>query len=94
VARASKRATIRNRLGMHARPAMEFVDLAASFQSEITVQKTVDDDTGPVDGKSIMMVMMLAATQGTELEIVASGDDADDAAAKLAALVERGFGED
>lgn len=79
---------------MHARPAMEFVDLAASFLSEITVQKTVDDDTGPVDGKSIMMVMMLAATQGTELEIVATGDDADDAAAKLAALVERGFGEE
>lgn len=94
MARASRKATIRNRLGMHARPAMEFVDLAASFQSEITVQKTVDDDTGPVDGKSIMMVMMLAATQGTELEIVATGDDADDAVGKLAALVERGFGEE
>lgn len=85
---------MKNRLGMHARPAMEFVDLAASFSAEVTVLKIPDDGTGAVDGKSIMQVMMLAATQGTELEITADGDDAEAAAAKLAALVNRGFGEE
>lgn len=81
--------TIRNRLGMHARPAMMFVDLASTFGSTITVQRV--DTPEPVDGKSIMQVMMLAAVQGTELEVIAEGDDAESACAKLRDLVERGF---
>jgi phosphocarrier protein len=82
--------TIRNRLGLHARPAMEFVDCAAAFKSEVTVRR--DDQT--VDGKSIMQMMLLAATQGTELEVVADGEDAQAAIDALAKLVESGFGED
>ncbi|HVZ94702.1 MAG TPA: HPr family phosphocarrier protein [Phycisphaerales bacterium] len=91
---AKQKATIKNRLGMHARPAMVFVDLASTFSSSVTVCKIVDDGTGPVDGKSIMQMMMLAATQGTELEISADGEDAAVAAEKLAALVNRGFDEE
>lgn len=87
-------ATIRNRLGLHARPAMAFVDLASTFASEITVRRTDNNPGDPVDGKSIMMMMMLAATQGTELEIKAVGDDADDAAGRLKALVDSGFDEE
>ncbi len=87
-------ATIKNRLGLHARPAMAFVDLACTFTSEITVRRTDNSPGDPVDGKSIMMMMMLAATQGTELEITASGEDAAKACEQLKALVDAGFDEE
>ncbi len=86
--------TIKNRLGLHARPAMAFVDLACTFASDITVRRTDNNPGDPVDGKSIMMMMMLAATQGTELEISASGDDSATACEKLKALVDAGFDEE
>jgi len=82
--------TIQNRLGLHARPAMSFVDVANTYQCAIKVHK--GEQT--VDGKSIMQLMMLAATQGTELEISAEGDDADDAIQALSELIERNFDED
>jgi phosphocarrier protein len=87
---AQIRVTIRNRLGLHARPAMSFVDTANGFTSEVQVHK------GPqvVDGKSIMQMMMLAATQGTELEIHAQGPDAPNALEALRALIERKFDEE
>jgi len=83
-------ATVVNRLGLHARPAMAFVDLAGTFAADIKVAK---DDT-EVDGKSIMMMMMLAAAQGAVLKITAEGADAADACAKLKGLVESGFDEE
>ncbi|MBX3379901.1 MAG: HPr family phosphocarrier protein, partial [Phycisphaeraceae bacterium] len=73
MAKVELQVSIVNRLGLHARPAMTFVDLASLFSSEITVRK---DDT-EVDGKSIMQMMMLAAAQGSTLTIVANGDDAE-----------------
>lgn len=82
--------TINNRLGLHARPAMSFVDTANSFDACIRVHKGEQ----VVDGKSIMQLMMLAATQGTELEISAEGADADDAIAALTDLVDRNFDEE
>lgn len=82
-----------NRLGLHARPAMSFVDLAASFRSEVKVRR-VDVPDEWVDGKSIMQMMLLAATQHTELEIEANGPDATSACEALRKLVEGGFGED
>lgn len=83
---------IRNRLGLHARPAMAFVDMASGFSSDITVRR--EDSTEIIDGKSIMQMMMLAATQGTALEVVAEGDDAKEACQSLHKLVESGFDED
>lgn len=85
--------TIRNRLGLHARPAMSLVDLANEHRSSITIRRT-DDQVEAVDGKSIMQVMMLAATQGTELEIVCEGDDAETLCNAIRELVEAGFDED
>lgn len=82
--------TIVNRLGLHARPAMAFVDLASTFKASVTVRR---EDT-EVDGKSIMQMMMLAATQGTTLEVTAEGDDADKALEALNELVARGFDEE
>jgi phosphocarrier protein len=83
---------IRNKLGLHARPAMLFVETACTFQSAITVRRC--DQSEKVDGKSIMQMMMLAATQGTGLEIAATGADAEKATRKLVALIESCFGEE
>ena len=82
--------TIQNRLGLHARPAMSFVDIANSFNSQVTVRKGEQ----AVDGKSIMQMMMLAASQGTQLQLEANGPDATAAIAALKALIDRKFDED
>lgn len=87
---ATIRVTIANRLGLHARPAMSFVDCASAFTSTITVKKGEQE----VDGKSIMQIMMLAATQGTELEVCATGDDAENALCAIKQLVENKFDEE
>lgn len=78
-----------NELGLHARPAAEFVKLASRFGSEISVRK--EDD--PVNGKSILGVLTLAAEQGSSLTIRAEGDDAEDAVSALETFVKRGFRE-
>lgn len=88
--KATITATIVNKLGLHARPAMTFVDVASTFQSDILVRK---DDT-EVDGKSIMQVMMLAAGKGSDLIITAMGADAAKACAALKKLVDGGFDEE
>ena len=82
--------TIQNKLGLHARPAMQFVDVANQFQSGIKVWK--GDQV--VDGKSIMQMMMLAATAGTPLKIVADGDDALAALDALEKLINEKFSEE
>jgi phosphocarrier protein len=92
--RAEITAKICNRLGLHARPAMSFVDLATEFKSAITVERTDQNPAERVDGKSIMQMMMLAATRGTELCIRAEGPDAPEACKRLKALIESGFDED
>jgi len=90
---ASAKVTISNRLGLHARPAMVFVEAACKFKSEISVRRC--DQNERVDGKSIMQLMMLAATQGTEIEIVAvDGPDAESAVRELVSLVESKFQEE
>lgn len=90
--RVSVKVKIVNRLGLHARPAMCFVDAATPFKANITVTRA--GSGSPVDGKSIMQMMMLAATKGTELEIVAEGEDAGPACEVLRKLVEGGFDEE
>ena len=83
-------ARIRNRQGLHARPAAEFVKLASGFASEVWVEK----DGLEVNGKSIMGVLMLAAEAGSEIRIRATGEDAERAVEALTALVRSGFGEE
>ncbi len=86
------RTTILNSLGLHARPAMAFVDLANTFASAVSVRRTDGDEV--VDGKSIMQMLLLAATQGTEIEIGAEGPDAAAAVDALVKLVESRFDEE
>lgn len=88
--RITVNATVVNKLGLHARPAMTFVDVAMTFQSSVSVRK---GDT-EVDGKSIMQMMMLAASKGSDLEITAEGADATKACEALKKLVDSGFDEE
>ena len=85
----SKEITVSNKLGIHARPAAQFVKLASEFKAEIRVEK----DGEEVDGKSIMGLMMLAAGHGSVLKMIAEGPDADEALQSLEDLVVRNFGE-
>ncbi len=78
-----------NRLGLHARAAAKFVQTAAGYTCEIAVEKGAKK----VNGKSIMGLMMLAASQGSMLVITTNGDDAEGALAALVALIGNKFGE-
>jgi phosphocarrier protein len=75
---------IKNAEGLHMRPAMQFVDTANRFDSDITVSNVENS----VDGKSIMQMTMLAATCGTKLKVKAEGPDAQQAVDALRELVE------
>ncbi len=87
--RIEKEIAIVNRLGLHARPAMQLVELANRYGCKIELSNGVLT----VDAKSIMSVMRLAATQGTVLKLVADGKDATKAAAAMKKLIDDGFGE-
>jgi phosphocarrier protein HPr len=82
--------TIKNELGMHARAATKFVQLAGKYPCEITVSKEGQE----VNGKSIMGVLMLVASKGSVITIRGHGASAEAAVAALAQLVEDKFGED
>jgi phosphocarrier protein len=86
----SRDVAIRNKYGLHARPAAEFVKVANRFASEIWVAR----DDLVVSGKSIMGVMMLAAEYGSVISVRAVGADAEAALDALAALVDSRFGEE
>jgi phosphocarrier protein HPr len=88
-AECRRTAKIRNRLGLHARAAVKFVQLASKFKCEIKVIKDGND----VNGKSIMGLLTLVAAYGMEIVIVAEGPDAEAAATALFALVDGGFDE-
>lgn len=81
--------TIRNRTGLHTRPAATLVKTAARFQSEFFIQK----DTFEINGKSIIGVMTLAAEQGSTLRLRFDGPDEEEAATAVVDLFERGFDE-
>lgn len=81
--------TIINKLGLHARAAAKLVETASRYDSRVELIK----GNRQVDAKSIMPVMMLAASQGTEVELVAEGPDEQQAIAALEALINDYFGE-
>ena len=87
-----KRKTVKivNKLGLHARAAAKFVQVASGFQAEINVYSGHRE----VSGKSIMGIMMLAAGKGSEIDIMTAGPDEDKAMATLEALINNRFGED
>ena len=85
-----KKITIINKLGLHARAAAKFVQVASRYQAEINVYSGHKE----VSGKSIMGIMMLAAGKGSAIEIKTIGADEDEAMSALEALINDKFGED
>lgn len=85
----TKTLTVQNKLGIHARPAAQFVRVASRFHADVTVEK--DDES--VDGKSIMGLMMLAVGWGAEIKVIADGPDEAETIAALEDLVNGKFGE-
>ena len=83
---------IQNRTGLHARPASEFVALAAQFQSKITIRSVNEEDD--INAKSIMLLLAMGLGQGDEVVITAKGEDETAAVDALVALVESKFGEE
>jgi phosphocarrier protein HPr len=86
---AQREVRIRNKLGLHARAAVKFVQLANQYRCEVKVCK----DGNEANGKSIMGLLTLVAAMGSTMTVVCEGDDADKAVGSLATLVDEGFGE-
>lgn len=84
-----KTTIVQNRLGLHARAASKLVQVAQEFGAEVSIH----NGEHAANGKSIMSIMMLQASIGTELEVHASGEDAEAAIAAIVALIEDKFGE-
>jgi len=84
-----RQVTIKNRAGLHTRPAATLVKTAARFQSEFMIRK----DSFEINGKSIIGVMTLAAEQGSTLVLKFEGPDEEEAAAAVVELFEQGFNE-
>ena len=87
---AVREVAVPNEEGLHARPVMRFVDLAARFHSSVSVVNLTRNGQ-KVDGKSAMQMMLLEATKGCVLRIEARGEDASETVDALAALVDAGF---
>lgn len=83
----SRAVRITNALGLHARAAARFVNLAGRYSSQIRVTR----GSRTMDGKSILGLLLLAAARGAQVSIVADGPDETDAVAALVSLAERGF---
>lgn len=84
-----KTVTIRNKLGLHARAAVKFVNLSNRFGSSVRIVKDGDE----IDGKSILGILTLAATQGTSIRLVVTGKDEEAAMAALVELIASRFDE-
>jgi phosphotransferase system HPr (HPr) family protein len=82
---------IKGRLGLHARAAAKLVRVASQFNSQVTLRR-VDGDLA-VDAKSILSILMLAASRGTSLLVSAEGNDEEKAIAEIERLFADGFGE-
>lgn len=78
-----KELIVKNKTGLHARPAAIFVQIANKYESEITIIKEDQE----VNGKSIMGILMLAAEKGARITIIADGNDAEKALAELSLIV-------
>ena len=89
----SARLVVRNPSGLHARPAALFVRTAGQFGAKVSISNP-GAGKGPVDAKSILSVLTLGVSSGTEIEVSAEGDDAEAAIAAIREAVESGLGEE
>jgi phosphocarrier protein len=85
-----RRVMIKNKLGLHARAAVKLVNLANRFESAVRIEKDGDE----IDGKSILGILTLAATQGSEITLKVEGKDESSATESLVGLIDDKFQED
>jgi len=85
-----KKITIKNKLGLHARAAVKFVNLAKRFSSSVKIEK----DGNEIDGKSILGILTLAATRGSQITLKISGGDEKTTLKALVTLIEDKFQEE
>jgi phosphocarrier protein HPr len=85
-----KKVVVKNKLGLHARAAVKFMNLANRFASSVWIEK----DGNEIDGKSILGILTLAAVQGSEITLKISGPDEDQALNALETLIENKFNEE
>jgi phosphocarrier protein len=85
----TREVTISNKLGLHARAAAKLVNISNGYNAEVTLEKKGQK----INGKSIMGVMMLAASQGTTIRITVSGEEEEEALRSLIELIDDKFGE-
>ncbi|MDA8441406.1 MAG: HPr family phosphocarrier protein [Peptococcaceae bacterium] len=85
----SEKITVTNETGLHARPASLFVQLTAQFKSELTIRK----DDRSVNAKSILGILSLGISKGTEVTLIAEGPDEEQAVDELVKLIQGNFGE-
>lgn len=85
-----KEVVLKNKLGLHARPAARFVELANRFKSDIYIKR----DTATVSAKSIMGVMVMGVSKGDEIIIEADGSDEEEALKAMVELIETGLGDE
>lgn len=87
-----KTTVIKNKTGLHARPASDFVQAASKFNSNITIRR-LDGEEDEANAKSIIFLLSLGLCQGEEVELIVKGEDEQAAADSLIALIDSGFGE-
>ena len=86
----SKKTVVQNKTGLHARPASDFVAAAKNYKSKLTI-KTSEEEA---NAKSIILLLSLGASAGTEVEICADGEDEVEAVEALVSLIDSKFGEE
>lgn len=91
--KSSLRIKVEHASGLHARPASMFVKTANTFSSNIIVQN-LNEMSVPVNAKSILSILTLGVSQNHEIEIIAEGEDADEAVNALKSLIDNNFGEE
>ena len=84
--------TVKHEVGLHARPASKFVEMASSFDCDISV-RNLTNGAGPANAKSMISILTLGVTQGHDIEIETSGAEADAALSSLMDLVRNNFGD-
>ena len=87
-----KNVTVINKRGLHARPGSDFVNAAGKFKSKITIRR-LDEDDEPVNAKSIAFVLSLGIGKGVEIELIANGEDEQEAVDSLVSIINEGFGD-
>ena len=85
----NKKITVKNKLGLHARAAVKFVNLANRFEASVRIEK----DGAEIDGKSILGILTLAAIKGSQITLIISGKDEAEALKALVALINNKFQE-